>query len=127
MYIYILRATPPAAGPLDVDSGLLTSVLAVGELGTYGPRFSSLRNVSENGVEIKDVHTSRPAPSTEFRRGSCCHCQIGWRPYIFKVLPGYVITHFKIPQEYTYCRSALGTWDWDRVGMVGMGGDGCWE
>ena len=29
-----LRATPPAAGPLDVDSGLLTSVLATGELGT---------------------------------------------------------------------------------------------
>ena len=51
MYIY-LRATPPAAGPLDVDSGLLTSVLAVGELGTYRPRFSSLRNVSENRVEI---------------------------------------------------------------------------
>ena len=127
MYMYnkYLRVTPPAAGPLDVDSGLLTSVLAAGELGTYRPRFSFLRNVSENRVKIKDVFISRPAPSTEFRRGSCCHSQIGWRPYICKVLPGCVITHSKTPQEYTYCSSALGTWDRGGVGMqwgwVGMG------
>ena len=52
IYVY-LRATPPAAGPLDVDSGLLTSVLAVGELGTYRPRFSSLRTVWEIGSRSK--------------------------------------------------------------------------
>ena len=116
IYIY-LRATPPAAGPLDADSGLLITVLVVGELGTCRPRFSSLRNVLENWIQIKDVLTWRPAPSTEFGRGSCCHSQIGWRPYICKVLPGCVITHFKTPQEYTYCRSALGTWDWGGVGI----------
>ena len=68
---------------------------------------------------------SRPALSTEFRRSSCCHSQIGWRPNICKVLPGCIITHSKTPQEYTYYRSALGTWDWDGVrmwrGWVGMG------
>ena len=46
---------------------------------------------------------------------------------IVKLVGGliFVITHFKTPQEYTYCRSALGTWDWGGVemwcGWVGMG------
>ena len=86
---------------------------------TFWPRFAVSRNDLGNFVEIGDMFTLRPAPSTEFRRGSCCSSQIGWGPNICKVLPGCVITHSKIPQEYT--NTGCG---WDGLGRVGMGGDG---
>lgn len=38
------------------------------------------------------------------------------------------MTHSKTPHNCTYYRSAVGTWDWGRVGwsedVVGMGGHG---
>ena len=63
---------------------------------TFWPRFLFSRNDSGNQVEIKDIFTLRPAPSTEFRGRPCCSSQIDWGPNICKVLPG-CITHSKTP------------------------------
>ena len=81
------------------------------------------RNESGSRVKIRDVLTSRPAPSTEFRRGSCCHSHIGGRHYICKVLSACVITHSKTPLQYT-CHGELETGAEVGRGRVGMGGDG---
>ena len=85
---------------------------------TFWPRFAISRNDLGNWVKVKDMFTLRPAPSTEFRGGSCCGSQIGWGPHICKVLPGCIITHSK----YSF---ALGTGDWGGVGSGwGRGWDG---
>ena len=62
---------------------------------TFWPRFSFSRNDIRNLVKIKDLFALRPAPSTEFRRGSHCDVQIGCGPHICKVLPGCIMTHSK--------------------------------
>ena len=92
---------------------------------TFWPRFAISRNDLGNWVKVKDMFTLRPAPSTEFRGGSCCGSQIGWGPHICKVLPGCIITHSKTPINIhvTVLHSGLGTgvgWGW------GWGGDGDW-
>ena len=55
------------------------------------------RNDLGNFVEIKDMCTLRPAPSTEFQRGSCCSSKIDWGPNICKILPGCITTDYKTP------------------------------
>ena len=97
---------------------------------TLWPRFAISRNDLGNWVKVKDMFTLRPAPSTEFRGGSCCGSRIGWGPHICKVLPGCIITHSKTPINIhvTVLHSGLGT----GVGGVGMGmgwglGMGDWE
>ena len=62
---------------------------------TYWPRFSISNNDSGNEVEVRDISTLRPAPSTECRGGSCCDSQMGWGPHICKVLPGRITTEIK--------------------------------
>ena len=64
---------------------------------TCWPRFSIYRNDPGNRVEVKDIFILRPAPSTEFRGGSRCDSQIGWRPHICKVLPQCITAHSKTP------------------------------
>ena len=64
---------------------------------TFRPRFSFSRNDKGNHVRVEDICTLRPAPRTQFRGGSCRDNQIGWRPYICKVLPGCMRTHSKTP------------------------------
>ena len=70
--------------------------------------------------------TLRPAPSTEFRGGSCRDSQIGWRPHICKVLPGCIRTHSKTPMNgnglildwglKVGTRLAVGlSWDWGEL------------
>jgi len=39
---------------------------------------------------VEQIGTLRPAPRTEFRGGSCCGSQIGWRGHIYNFLQGYV-------------------------------------
>ena len=101
---------------------------------TFWPRFPISRNDLGNWVEVKDMLTSRPALSTEFRGGSCHDSQIGWRPHIRKGLPGCIIAHSKTPANL-YTTGLAGDWcecagvgtevgsGWDVVGMGG--GDGC--
>ena len=96
---------------------------------TFWPRFAISRNDLGNWVKVKDMFTLRPAPSTEFRGGSCCGSQIGWGPHICKVLPGCIIAHSKTPINIhvTVLHSGLGTevgwgWGWG----WGWGGDGDW-
>ena len=62
---------------------------------TCWARFSISRNGLGNRAEVKDISTLRPAPSTEFRGGSCCNSQMGWRPHICKILPGCITAHSK--------------------------------
>ena len=62
-------------------------------------RFSYSRNDSGNRVEVKDISTLRPAPSTEFGGGSHCDNQIGWGSHIFKVLPGCITADSKTPMS----------------------------
>ena len=96
---------------------------------TFWPRFAISRNDLGNWVKVKDMFTLRPAPSTEFRGGSCCGSQIGWGPHICKVLPGCIITHSKTPINIhvTVLHSGQGTGDWGGVGWGwGWGGDGDW-
>ena len=50
---------------------------------TFWPRFPISRNDLGNWVEVKDMLTLRPAPSPEFRGGSCRDSQIGRRPHIY--------------------------------------------
>ena len=64
---------------------------------TCWPRFPISRNDLQNQDEVKDISTLRPAPSTEFRGGSCCDSQIGWGPHICKVLPRCITAHSKTP------------------------------
>jgi hypothetical protein len=64
---------------------------------TFWPRFSISRNDLRNRVKVEDMCTLRPAPSTEFRGGSCCDSQIGWGPHTCKVLPGGIIAESKTP------------------------------
>ena len=66
---------------------------------TFWPRFQSSSNDPGNGVEVKGIFTLRPAPRTEFRGGSHCDSQIGWGPYIFKVLPGCITADSKTPMS----------------------------
>ena len=99
---------------------------------TFWPRFAISRNDLGNWVKVKDMFTLRPAPSTEFRGGSCCGSQIGWGPHICKVLPGCIITHSKTPINIhvTVLHSGLGTgvgWGGDGDGMGWGLGMGDWE
>ena len=91
---------------------------------TFWPRFSTSRNDSWNWVEVKDILTLRPAPSTEFRGGSHCDSQIGWGPHICKVLPGCIITHSKTPMNlhiivlfWALRRDRTGGWGWEGAGL----------
>ena len=57
----------------------------------------NFRNDPGNPVEVKNMFTLRPAPSTEFQGGSCCDSQVCQGPHICRVLPGCVIAHSKTP------------------------------
>ena len=62
------------------------------------------------------MDTLRPAPSTEFRGGSCRDSQIGWRPHICKALPGCIIAHSKTPVNL-HTTGLAGDW----CGCAGVG------
>ena len=64
---------------------------------TFWPWFAISRNVLGKLVEVKDMFTLRPAPSTEFEGGSQCDSQICWEAHICKVLPGCVTADSKTP------------------------------
>ena len=54
-------------------------------------------------VETARFETLRPAPSTEFRGGSCYDSQISWGHRFCKVLQERVETHSKTPiRTYVY-------------------------
>ena len=92
---------------------------------TFWPRFPICRNHLGNLVEVKDMLTSRPAPSTEFRGGSCLDSQIGWRPNIFKVLPGCIKAYSKTPIHLQSDGGGICVgmgWRW----VAGMGGRDGW-
>ena len=63
----------------------------------FWPRFAASRNNLGNLVKIEDMLTLRPAPTTEFRGGSCCGIQIDWGPNICKVSPGCIAANSKTP------------------------------
>ena len=55
------------------------------------------RNDLGNLVSVEDMFDLRPAPSTEFRDGSCYDSRTGWRRHICKVLPVCIIPHSETP------------------------------
>ena len=73
--------------------------------------------------------TLRPAPSTEFRGGSCRDSQIGWRPHICKVLPECIKAHSKTPMHLHtvgWRRVWVGCgWSWGGDGRSGRVGSEC--
>ena len=89
---------------------------------TFWPRFPISRNEPGNCFEVKDMLTSRPAPSTEFWRSSCRHSQIDWRPHICKVLLRCIIAHSKTPVNL-HTKYRFGGTD---VDVLGMGGGHVW-
>ena len=64
---------------------------------TFWPRFPISRNDLGNWLEVEDMLTLCPIPSTEFRGGSCRDSEIGWRLHICKDSPGCIIAHAKTP------------------------------
>ena len=64
---------------------------------TFWPRFYGARNDIGYRVKTKDIRTLGPGFYTEFRGGSSCASQFGWRYHICKILPGGVETRSKTP------------------------------
>ena len=96
----------------------------------FWPRFLFSKNARGNQVKLKDMLTLRLAPMTECQGGSRCDSQIGWRPYVCKVLPGCITAHSKTPTNVhiTGLNWGLGTgveWGWGEDG-VRMGGGWGW-
>jgi hypothetical protein len=60
---------------------------------TLWPRLSTSRSDIGNGVEVEDMFTLRPAPSTEFQDG--CGSQVGWGAHVCKVVPGCMTNTFE--------------------------------
>ena len=86
---------------------------------TFWPRFPISRKDSGNWVEVQDMLTLRPAPRTEFRGGSHCDSQIGWRGHICKIWPGCVTLNSKTPMKGDTLALDLGKkiGTWLAVGM----------
>jgi len=61
---------------------------------TFRPRSYICRKSSRLQVEEKDIRAFRPAPSTEFRGGTCCGSHLGWGAYLQNLSRG-VETHSK--------------------------------
>ena len=81
----------------------------------FWPRLAFFRNDPHNCVNIRDLFTSRLAPSTGFRGSSCCDSQISWRRRIRKVLPGRTISHSKTPINLL-AQFGSGGWGLIRIG-----------
>ena len=71
-------------------------------------------------MNVEEMFSFRPAPSTEIRSDSCCHSQIGWRRHVCKGVSGCIITHSKKPLN-----SHLKDWERWEWGLGGMSFELC--